>query len=78
MAVKTCLKIVTKGNASTSLVNAIHKDMLFNNNIYFNKVVVRAKSITVSLTMSMEHDKANALERKYQSWYDAELSKKEQ
>jgi len=70
-AVKS-IKIITKGNASVSLVNDINKDMIYNHDEYFNKVIVRGKSITVSFRMMMDEEAANNIAETYQSWYDAE------
>lgn len=66
------LKIVTKGNVTTELVNSIHKDMLYNHSEYFKKIIVRAKSLTIRLGFSMDSELANTLIDKYQSWYNAE------
>lgn len=72
MDTKRSLKIVTKGNVSVSLVNAIQMDMMHNYEEWFNKVTVRAKSLSLPLKMCMTGETAAMLEEKYQSWYDAE------
>ena len=66
------IKVVTKGDASTELVNRIHMDMACNYDVMYNKVTVRAKSVSVLFNFNWPSDLADALEAKYQNWYDVE------